>query len=231
MSDGKTEKYKSFVTTGQAVAITGLHQITIRKYADAKQIQCFVTPSGQRRYNKACLEKFCRPDLSDVKIQPDEKINYIYSRVSSRKQMDDLARQTEYLQQRRPEYASYVSITDVASGINFKRKGLQTLLDACLQGFVGEIVVAHRDRLCRFGFELIESLVVKSGGKITVLDNDGNKSSEQELAEDLLSIIHVYSCRQMGKRSYSNRPVKSSQNPIETVISTEEDTERVDEYE
>ena len=231
MTDGKTEKYKTFVTTGQAVAITGLCPFTIRKYADAKQIQCFVTPTGQRRYNKACLEQFCRPDLSDVKIQPSEKTNFIYSRVSSRKQLDDLARQTEYLQQRRPEYASYVSLTDVASGINFKRKGLQTLLDACLQGTVGEIVIAHRDRLCRFGFELIESIVVKSGGKITVLDNDGDKSGEQELAEDLLSIIHVYSCRQMGKRSYSNRPVKVGQNQTETVSSTEEDTERVDHHE
>ena len=117
MTDGKTEKYKTFVTTGQAVAITGLCSFTIRKYADAKQIQCFVTPSGQRRYNKACLEQFCRPDLSNAKIQPNEKTNFIYSRVSSRKQLDDLVRQTEYLQQRRPEYASYVSLTDVASGI------------------------------------------------------------------------------------------------------------------
>ena len=117
MSDGKTPTNKSFVTTGQAVAITGLHPITIRKYADAKQIQCFITPSGQRRYNRACLEQFCRPDLSDVKIQSNEKTNFIYSRVLSRKQLDDLVRQTEYLQQRRPEYASYVSITDVASGM------------------------------------------------------------------------------------------------------------------
>jgi predicted site-specific integrase-resolvase len=141
--------------------------------------------------------------------------------------MDDLLRQTEYLQQRRPEYASYVSITDIASGINFKRKGLQTILDACLQGTIGELVVAHRDRLCRFGFELVESIVTKAGGKITVLDNDGNKSGEQELAEDLLSIIHVYSCKQMGKRSYSNRVTKSSQNQIETQLGSENDIEGV----
>ena len=141
--------------------------------------------------------------------------------------MDDLLRQTEYLQQRRPEYASYVSITDVASGINFKRKGLQTILDACLQGTIGELVVAHRDRLCRFGFELVESIVRKAGGQITVLDNDGNKSGEQELAEDLLSIIHVYSCKQMGKRSYSNRVSKSSQNQVETQLSSENNSEGV----
>ena len=66
-------------------------------------------------------------------------------------------------------------------------------------------MVTHKDRLCRFGFELIRLFVEKSGGKITVLDDERNKSSEQELSEDLLSIIHIYSCRQMGKRSYKNK--------------------------
>ena len=232
MADGtterlKNERFKSHCNTSEACRITGLHPATIRKYADAKQIQCYVTPTGYRKYNRDCLEKLCSPNLPDVPIQQNEKTNFIYSRVSSRKQMDDLLRQTEYLQQRRPEYASYVSLTDVASGINFKRKGLQTILDACLQGTIGELVVAHRDRLCRFGFELVESIVTKAGGKITVLDNDGNKNGEQELAEDLLSIIHVYSCKQMGKRSYSNRVAKSGQDQIETQLSSENDTEGV----
>jgi len=221
----RNEKFKTFCNTAEACRITGLHRITIRKYADAKQIQCYVTPTGYRKYNRECLEKLCSSNVSNVTIQQDEKTNFIYSRVSSRKQLDDLLRQTEYLQQRRPEYSSYVSITDVASGINFKRKGLQTILDACLQGTIGELVVAHRDRLCRFGFELIESIVTKAGGTITVLDNDGNKSGEQELAEDLLSIIHVYSCRQMGKRSYSNRAIKDCQTQIETQLGTEKDIE------
>ena len=116
-------------------------------------------------------------------------------------------------------------IKDIGSGLNYKRKGFKTILDLALGGNLQEVVVTYKDRLCRFGFELIESLVVKSGGKITVLDTDGNKSGEQELAEDLLSIIHVYSCKQMGKRSYSNRPIKVSQNQVETVSSTEEDIE------
>ena len=63
--------------------------------------------------------------------------------------------------------------------------------------------------MSRFGFELIESIVTKAGGTVTVIDDSGNKSSEQELAEDLLSIVHIYSCRQMGKRSYANRAKRS----------------------
>jgi predicted site-specific integrase-resolvase len=92
-------------------------------------------------------------------------------------------------------------------------------LDACLQGLIGEIVIAHRDRLSRFGFDLIELLVSKSGGKIIVLDDQHNKSTEQELAEDLLSIVHIYSYRQMGKRSYkSKQPInKSIEDKIKTI--------------
>ena len=78
-----------------------------------------------------------------------------------------------------------------------------------MQGSIGEVVVAHRDRLSRFGFELIESIVSKGGGKITVLDNDSGKSKDEELAEDLLAIIHVFNCRQMGKRRYGNKKSQS----------------------
>jgi predicted site-specific integrase-resolvase len=115
--------------------------------------------------------------------------------------MDDLSRQVDYL--KRPEYIDYNIITDVASGINFQRKGLSTILEACLQKRIGEVVIANRDRLCRFGYELIDQLVKKGGGKITVLNDPENKSSEQELAEDLLAIIHIFSCKQMGRRRYA----------------------------
>ena len=162
------------------------------------------------------------------------QVNYIYTRVSSKKQLDDLSRQIKYIQERNSEYSSYISISDIASGIwfiNHKRKGLQTILDSCIQGVIGEVIVAHRDRLSRFGFDLIKLIIEKAGGTITVIDDTQHKSTEQELTEDLLSIIHIYSCRQMGKRSYSNRPVKVGQNHVETVSSTEEDTERVDYHE
>jgi predicted site-specific integrase-resolvase len=161
------------------------------------------------------LEKFCNPSIVVHQNQTHPKINYTYSRVSSKKQLDDLIRQTQYLLSHRPEYASYVCLSDVASGINFKRKGLQTILESCLQGTIGELVIAHRDRLCRFGFELLEILVEKGGGKITVLDNDEHRSPDQELSEDLLSISQLYSCKQMGKRSYKAKLAKIVENSIE----------------
>ena len=215
------ENKQDFLTMAQAAKFSGLHPHTIRKYADCNKIKCYKTPAGQRKLNKLDLEKFCSSVPHVIKVSKDTKLNFLYSRVSSKKQLDDLIRQTEYLQSRKPEYASYISITDVASGINFKRKGLQVLLDSCLQKTIGELVIAHRDRLCRFGFELLQQLVTKSGGTITVLDDETNKSTEQELAEDLLSIVNIYSCRQMGKRSYSSkRASQSFENQDETIQAT-----------
>ena len=212
------KQLKNFVDTTEASRITCLHPHTLRKYADEGKILCYKTPAGKRKFNREGLEKLCCPTLVSASVPISDKTNFIYARVSSRKQMDDLSRQLEYIKQRRPEYASYTVITDIASGINFKRKGIQTLLDSCIQGTFGELIVAHRDRLCRFGFELIKLFVEKSGGKITVLDDERNKSTEQELSEDLLSIIHIYSCKQMGKRSYRTKESsQSASSEIETI--------------
>ena len=218
-----TDIKKEYISIDEASKITGLSIQTIRKLGDKKQIKCFKTPSGHRRFNKQDLEKFCDPDSFNEKDSKNTKINYIYTRVSSKKQLDDLSRQVEYLQKRKPEYSSYTTISDIASGINFKRKGLQTILDSCLQGIIGEVVIAHRDRLSRFGFDLVKIIIEKAGGTITILDDEENKSSEQELAEDLLSIIHIYSYRQMGKRSYKIKQSKSIENQNETNEPTEED--------
>jgi len=194
---------KIFVTVGEASRLIGLEAQTIRKMADKASIICYKTPSGQRRINLQSIQEFCSDATLDKKKSLIQKENFIYARVSTKKQMDDLSRQLEFL--KKSEYSNYRVITDIASGLNFKRKGLSTILESCLQGSIGELVVAHR-------FDLIEQLVSKAGEKITVLENFNNKTSDQELTEDLMSIIHVFSCRQMGKRSYANRKTKNSKN-------------------
>lgn len=216
----KKEKAK-YITISQACEFSGLHQNTLRKLGDEQTIQCYKTPGGQRRFNKYDLEKMCNSVSLDKK---PTRTNFIYTRVSSKKQMDDLSRQIIYIQSKHTQYTSYTTLSDIGSGINFKRKGLQTILDSCLQGLIGEVVIAHRDRLSRFGFELIKCFITKAGGTITVLDDYGHKSTEQELAEDLLSIVHIYSCKQMGKRSYKSNTVKKSKDTIEAVNVSKEIT-------
>ena len=92
-------------------------------------------------------------------------------------------------------------VTDVAGGLNWQRKGLLSILERLHRGDKLDVVVAHRDRLARFGFELIEWLVVQNGGAVLVL-NQSDASPESELIEDLLAILHTFSCRMHGLRRY-----------------------------
>ena len=220
-----------FISIRDAIQITGIGVATLRKMADQKKIRCYKTFSGQRKFHKVSLVQMCKDLISDTPVtEPSTKQNFVYARVSSKKQLDDLQRQITFLQNGKPEYANYITISDVASGINFKRKGLNTILDSCLQHTIGNLVIAHRDRLCRFGYELIEQLVNRSGGNIIVLDQtDRVVTSEEELASDLLSIVHIYSCRQMGKRKYTNkRSNEVHQDKTEIDQTTTDDGERMD---
>jgi excisionase family DNA binding protein len=194
-----------YIKIKEASRITGLGLQMLRSMADEKKIRCYKTPGGTRMFDKQSLEELCFNILPCQEVSEMPKKNIIYARVSSKKQLDDLSRQIDFIKSSKPQYSSYHLISDIGSGINFKRKGLSNILDFCKQQTIGEIVVAHRDRLSRFAFDLIELIVSKSGGKITVINKNDNSSTEQELAEDLMSIVHIYCCRQMGKRKYKSK--------------------------
>lgn len=204
--NGEKTKQGTFISIKRASELSGLDSQTIRKMFDLLQIQGYKTPSGQRKIDKSSLEKMCYPSSNDEGVKKSIRENFIYARVSTKKQMDDLVRQVEFL--RRPEYLDYILVQDVGSGINWKRKGIQRILDSCLQGTIGEVVIAHRDRLCRFAFELVEGIIKKAGGSIKVIGTDKDRSEQDELAEDLLSIIHIFNCRQMGRRNYKKHDEK-----------------------
>lgn len=180
-----------YVTLREAKKQLGLHPNTLRKYADDGIIETIRTPSGQRRFD---VESFINQKQNSLQT-------ILYCRVSSARQKDDLKNQKDYLLSK---YPGEEVIVDVGSGLNFKRKGLRSILERLLQGYSIKLVVAQRDRLCRFGFELIEYLIVKNGGEIVVLDQI-EYSPEGELVSDILSIIHVFSCRIHGMRKYKNQ--------------------------
>lgn len=173
-----------------AVKQLGLHPNTLRKYADSGKIQVIKNQAGQRLYD---VESYIRGAANSSLI--------CYCRVSSAKQRDDLDRQVAYM---RSLYPDAEIIKDIGSGLNFKRVGLRAILDRILRGDKLAIVVACRDRLCRFGFELIQYLVEQNGGEIVVLDQTIYCPST-ELTADLLSILHVFSCRMHGLRKYSKK--------------------------
>ena len=119
------------------------------------------------------------------------KVKIFYSRVSSAKQREDLERQKEFLKSNLPDQSSgstkIEEISDIGSGINFKRPGLLRILGLVKQGTVSKIVVASRDRLARFGFELIEWLCTEFGTEIVVLDSK-DSTPESELGNDLIAL-------------------------------------------
>ncbi|AOM63447.1 hypothetical protein [Heterosigma akashiwo virus 01] len=89
-------------------------------------------------------------------------------------------------------------------------------MESAMRGDLEELVVAYKDRLCRFGYELIELIVGRYGGRIVVLDEKTFESEETELANDLLSIIHVFSCKQLGKKRYKKSKSKNLSNTNST---------------
>lgn len=162
------------------------------------------TPSGTRYYTQEQVNAFLGLRLGTPKIG-DNKVVIGYCRVSSAKQKDDLERQVEnvktYLLAKGYQFEI---ITDIGSGINYNKKGLNTLIDRVMSGCVEKVVVLYKDRLLRFGYELVENMFSKFNTTIEVIDNT-EKTEQQELVEDLVQIITVFSCKLQGKRSHHTK--------------------------
>jgi len=189
---------KHYKTPRETSEILGISIDRLRRLAENGTISTIRTPGGQRRYD---VQGY-------LDAQTDTTLTTIgYCRVRGKSQSDDLASQVAYLQRHYPEAEI---IKDFGSGINFKRKGLRTLLERILRGDKLRIVVAHRDRLARFGGEVIQFLVEQNGGEVVVL-NETVYSPEEELATDLLAILHVFSYRMPGLRRYRDQ-IKEDRN-------------------
>ena len=140
-----------------------------------------------------------------INVKPKNRITIGYCRVSSHKQKDDLERQIENMKlyltaQGKP----FEIISDIGSGINYKKKGLKELMKRISQNKVDKVVVFYKDRLLRFGFELVEYIASLYDCDIEIIDHT-EKTEQQELVEDLVQIITVFSCKLQGKRANKAR--------------------------
>ena len=211
----------AYVPSREACKRLGIHENTLRKWANDGGIEHIRTGSGQRRYD---VDAFPRGLVSSAVV--------CYCRVSSTKQKDDLARQVAFMQERFPDDPGSrfarpgEVIQDCGCGLEFKRRGLRSLLERAMRGDKLRIVVAHRDRprigvrgkLCRFGFDPVCFVIARNGGGVVVLD-DAKASPDQELVDDLLSIAHVFSCRRNGRRNYKGEKNSLSADPrTESVV-------------
>lgn len=172
---------------------------TLRAWANKGVIKCTTTTGGHRRYLYADPEEESGPQEISQSSEHDGKKRYIYARVSAPKQRLDLERQINVLKEAFPEYEV---VKDIASGINFKRPGLLKILEAVFRGEVSTVVVAHRDRLCRFGYDLLAYIFQYFNVQLRLLEDPEFKEPSRELADDLMAVVTVFAARYHGSRKY-----------------------------
>ena len=186
------------LSIGKFAKSLGVSIQTLRNWdKEGKLKPTYVTENGYRYYSEDLLNKF-----RNIKnVNKIKKKNILYARVSTKNQKDDLNRQIDNLKQ----YAyskgySFEIITDIGSGINYKKEGLLKMINLVECGEVDRIIVLYKDRLIRFGYDLIEYICKLNDTKIEIVDNS-TISKEQELTEDLIQIITVFANRLYGTRS------------------------------
>lgn len=169
--------------------------ITLQRWDREGRLKAFRTPTNRRYYTQEQLDNLLGENCQDKKLVIG------YARVSSNNQKDDLKNQKDFILSKEKCDELY---TDIGSGLNYKRKNFNKILDLVAENKVDKIIITYKDRFIRFGFEWFENYCEKYGTKIIVL-NEEEKSYQQELVEDLISIIHVFSCRIYGLRKYKKQ--------------------------
>jgi excisionase family DNA binding protein len=183
------------LSIGEAAAVKGVSIDTLRRWEKEGKVQSVRTNGGHRRYDIDVLIDF-----------KETRQTVAYARVSSHDQKADLERQALVLEAYCLHHGYNVEIIkDLGSGLNYKTKGLQKLLQLIVSEQLDRLVITNKDRLLRFGSELIFSLCEYFGVEVVVLNRKEDASYEEDLAKDVLEIITVFSARLYGSRSRRNQ--------------------------
>ena len=182
----------NYLTRKQASEKLGIHFETLYKIAERKEIET-IKIGKQTLYN---IEKYLR----EKGIGKENKRKICYCRVSSTKQKEDLKRQIEMMKQMFPLHEI---ISDIGSGLNFNRKGLLEIIDSAINENIDELIIAYKDRLARFGYDMIEHIITKySKGKIIIINKKEEETPLDEVTKDIISIINIYTTKINGLRKY-----------------------------
>ena len=184
------------LSISEAAYLLGVSTDTLRRWEKEGKISSTRTEGGHRRY-----------DLTDIlKDKEDDGLTILYARVSTRPQIKDLDRQVAVLE----TYATIKgwkncqTIRDIGSGVNYRKKGLNKLLSILVEGQATRLVLTTKDRLLRFGSELVFSICELYGVEVVILNKDPESSPEEELVKDVLEIITVFSAKLHSMRSRKN---------------------------
>lgn len=182
------------IPIGQAAKLAGVTVETLREWERQGRITSERTQGGHRRYD---IDQF---------IEPEDRLTIAYARVSTSDQKADLERQCGVLLDYcdKQGWKQRELIKDLGSGLNYKKRGLMRLINLIAEDRVERLVVTHKDRLLRFGSELIFALCELHNAQVIILNARDDTSFEEDLATDVLEIITVFSARLYGSRSRKN---------------------------
>jgi predicted site-specific integrase-resolvase len=196
------------VSIGQAAVLVGVAISTLRRWeAEERFIPTLRTKGGHRRYSLSEIES----EFLGKTPKNEARKTILYARVSSHDQKEDLKRQIDTLEDYSKE-KNFVSetISDLGSGLNFKKKGLNSLITQVCSGSVERLILTHKDRLLRFGSPLLFKICSYFNTEVVILGEEKEKSFEETLAADVVEIITVFTSKVYGKRSHSNRRKKAA---------------------
>ena len=190
-----------YLSIRETAMMLGISEVTLRRWEKlSKFVPKFRTIGNHRRYSLTQIKELINPDYLKK-----ERKNILYSRVSSVGQKKDLEYQQQILKQYSIEnnVTNIIEINDLGSGINFKKKGLKKLVHMIINNEVNTVYLTNKDRLLRFGTELIITIAEEFNTSIKIL-SEKQETFEETLSKDVLEIITVFSSRLYGKRSHSN---------------------------
>ena len=199
---------KNYYTTGEVADLFQVSTKTVQKWDNKGILKFERSPTNRRVLPKETLIEYLKSKNMFYEDESLSKRDVIYARVSSygQQKKGDLDRQVDYILSNRADLKNVLILKEVRSSLDSKRKKLLKLINMILNDEVNRIFINNKDRLTRFGFEYIESICNHHNVEIVVMQSEqDNKSVEQELAEDLLNIVTVFSARSHELRTYKKQ--------------------------
>ena len=190
---------------GDVAALLGVTTQTLRNWTNSGHMNAIIGKGGHRRFRRSEVERMMELSKQDNNV----KKCLLYCRVSPSIQKDNLERQVERLSSFALSNGFLIEgiYKDIASGMNFKRRGLLKLLEYCQKHCINTVIIEYKDRLARFGVDLLKEFLSSHGTELLIV-NATESDYKQEIIDDMIAIIVHFSSRLYGKRKGRNKANK-----------------------